>query len=62
MRIAMVAAFAMAAALAGACSRSRRGAGPSGIDESRAFVEKIADDAVRLWATDYASEKRVSKR
>ena len=53
----MAAAFAMAAALAAAVfAVSVAAQDRPGLDESRAFVEKIADDAVRIWAMDYASE------
>ena len=54
----MAAAFAMAAALAAAVfAVSVSAQDRPGLDESRAFVEKIADDAVRIWAMDYADEE-----
>ena len=54
----MAAAFAMAAALAAALFAVAVAAEDRpGLDEARAFVEKIADDAVRTWAMDHAGEE-----
>ena len=51
------AALAAAAAIAAALVTAPSGAADRpGLDESRAFVEKLADDAVRAWAT-YESDE-----
>ena len=53
----MAAAFAMAAALAAALFVvSVAAEDRPGLVDARAFVERIADDAVRAWAMDYADE------
>ncbi|MCY4451251.1 MAG: ABC transporter substrate-binding protein [Immundisolibacterales bacterium] len=54
----MAAAFAMAAALAAALFAVAVAAEDRpGLDDARAFVERIADEAVRTWAMDHTDEE-----